>query len=82
VTLRLLLDVPRKTHKKLYIAFIDYEKAYDMVDRQKRLEKLKAAGYGSQFLSAFAESLRNTTIKFEELLIIASQGVKQGGRPQ
>jgi hypothetical protein len=50
-----------------------------MVDRQKLLEKLKAADCRSQFVSALAESLRNTTNKFEELLIIASQGVKQGG---
>jgi hypothetical protein len=49
-----------------------------MVDRQELLEKLKAAGCGSQFLCALAESLQNTTNKFEELLIIASQGVKQG----
>ena len=79
VTLRLLLDVARKTRKNLYIAFIDYEKAYDKVDRQKLLEKLKCAGCGSQFLAALAESIRNTVYKFEDLFIHALQGVKQGG---
>jgi hypothetical protein len=42
-------------------------------------DKLKCAGCGSRFLVALADSIRNTVYKFEDLLIHALQGVKQGG---
>jgi hypothetical protein len=58
MTICLLIDVARKTKKKLYITFIDYQKAYDMVDCQKLLNKLKDKGCGSRFLNALGESLQ------------------------
>jgi hypothetical protein len=51
VTLRLLLDAAQKA-KQTYIAFINYEKAYDKVNRQKLMVSLKLAGCGCRFLHA------------------------------
>ena len=33
LTLRLLINTARKLKQNLYVAFIDYQKAYDRVDR-------------------------------------------------
>ena len=38
--LRLLIDYAQKTRKTLYIAYIDYVKAYDKLDRNIVLRKL------------------------------------------
>ncbi len=40
LTLRLLIDIARKTKQTLYIAFIDCLKAYDRVDQNVLLQHL------------------------------------------
>ena len=40
LTIRLLMDIARKTKKVLYLAFIDYRQAYDRVNRHKLLQYL------------------------------------------
>jgi hypothetical protein len=72
--LPLLLDAARKAKETLYIAFIDYEKAYDKVNRQKLMDSLKQVGCGSRFLHALGESLIHTFNQLEEYLITTSQG--------
>ncbi len=42
--LRLLVDVARKSHRSLYLLFIDFAKAYDFLPRQKLVELLHQAG--------------------------------------
>ena len=49
-TVRLLIDIARKIKQPLYLAFIDYSKAYDKVDRLKLLRYLDQKGCGTKFL--------------------------------
>ena len=45
VTLRLLADYSKKKKKKLFITFVDFSKAYDLVPRQMLFTVLKNIGY-------------------------------------
>ena len=49
LTIRLLIDIARKKGFTLYIAFIDYIKAYDKVNRNLLMNLLAAKGCGDQF---------------------------------
>ena len=79
LTLRLLIDVARKTKQSLYIVFIDYSTAYDRVNRQLLLEKLAASGCGQRFLRAIANTLNRTVGTVGGVSFLASAGVRQGG---
>ena len=50
--IRLLIDIARKTRKTLYICFIDFEKAYDKVNRYELMKRLDSKGCGTKFLNA------------------------------
>ena len=78
MTLRLLIDYARKTRKQLFILFIDFEKAYDKVRRDKLFEELRAAGCGGVMLKILQAIYRNTKFLFESVIILANLGVKQG----
>ena len=78
LTIRLLIDIARKTKKQLYIAYIDYQKAYDRVSRQKLLQYLEHKGCGSNFLRALNNSMEATGMIGHETFN-TSRGVKQGG---
>ncbi len=60
LTLRLLIEVARKRRLTLYIAFIDYVKAYDRVDRNHLLQMLAKKGCGNRFLQAISQSLQHS----------------------
>ena len=60
LTLRLLIDVTRKSKQKLYVVFIDHSTAYDKVNRQLLLGKLASSGCGLIFLSAIMNTLNQT----------------------
>ena len=78
MTLRLLIDYARKTRKKLFILFIDFEKAYDKVRRDKLFDELKTTGCGGVMLKILQAIYRNTKFLFESVIILANLGVKQG----
>ena len=78
MTLRLLIDYARKTRKKLFILFIDFEKAYDKVRRDKLLELLRSAGCGTIMLKVLEAIYKNTKFLFKTVVIVANLGVKQG----
>ena len=78
MTLRLLIDYTRKTRKKLFILFIDFEKAYDKVRRDKLLELLRSAGCGTIMLKVLEAIYKNTKFLFKTVVIVANLGVKQG----
>ena len=78
LTLRLLIDMARKKKKELYIAYVDYQKAYDKVNRKKLLEYLESKGCGTTFLLALRNSMKSTGIIGQESFG-TSAGVKQGG---
>ncbi len=58
--LSLIIDIARKTGNTLYILFVDFEKAYDKVSHQKLLTLLAKQGCAAQFLSAIANTLKDT----------------------
>ena len=78
LTIRLLIDIARHKKKTLFIAYIDYQKAYDNVQRYKLMQYLDQRGCGTQFLMALQKSLKSTGI-IGESRFRTSQGVKQGG---
>ena len=78
LTVRLLIDYARKSRKKLFILFIDFEKAYDKVDRAKLFELLKEAGCGRVMLEVLKAIYKNTKFLFKMVVIVANMGVKQG----
>ena len=75
---RLLIDIARKTKRCLYIAFIDYQKAYDKLNRRKLLEMLDKKGCGSRFLQAIQQSMQRSTGVIGSETFEATSGVKQG----
>jgi hypothetical protein len=79
LTLKLLIDTARKTKQSLLIAFIDYEKAYDKVDRTKLFQMLDEQGCGSQFLKALQHSMTEAAGVIGSSTFTTGAGVKQGG---
>ncbi len=79
LTLRLIIDFARKTKKKLYVVFVDYEKAYDRVNRNTLLNMLAQSGCGRVFLSAVARSITVTRNVLGDCYFDATAGVRQGG---
>ena len=78
LTVRLLIDIARKTKETLYIAFIDYEKAYDRLDRRKFYNRLDQLGCGSKFLKAIQRSMEAKGCIGNETFDTCI-GTKQGG---
>ena len=68
---------------KLYVAFIDYQKAFDSVDRQKLWEILTIAGVSNKFLLMLKSMYNNiqSCVRWRHVLsdmFDCSAGVKQG----
>ena len=78
MTVRLIIDYAWKSKQKLYILFIDFEKAYNKVRRVKLFELLKSAGCGKLMLEILKAIYRNTKFLFKTVVILANLGVKQG----
>ncbi|KAK2160131.1 hypothetical protein LSH36_139g00004 [Paralvinella palmiformis] len=77
LTIRLLIGIARKTKQELYIAIIDYQKAYDKVNRRKLIEKVDRKGCGTMFLMAMQRSMLSIgTIGNKQFQ--TPSGVKQG----
>jgi len=78
LTVRLVIDIARKMKRTLYIAFIDYQKAYDKVNRYKLLQYLDHRGCGNIFLNALKHSMTSTG-QIGKAQFTTTAGVKQGG---
>ena len=78
LVLRLLIDIARKKKWQLYVLFVDYKKAYDMVDRRKLMQYLDRRGCGSTFLMALQSSYAMTKGQIGECCFSATAGVRQG----
>ena len=78
LVLRLLISIAQKTGRTLYIAFVDFCKAYDKILRSLLLSKLAEAGCGAIFLNAIARSLHGTKSRIGSDTFISSLGVRQG----
>ena len=78
VTLRLIMDFCFRRKKKLFIAFVDFSKAYDRVPRDKMMETLKRVGCGFVMLFAIASMYKVTKSILGTAIISATIGVRQG----
>jgi hypothetical protein len=78
LTLRLLIDIARRKKWPLYALFVDYKKAYDMVDRKKLMKYLDQRGCGTTFLCALQSSYARTSGQIGDCCFSACSGVRQG----
>ena len=78
LALHLLCDYAKKKQEKLYLMYIDFEKAYDNVPRAKLFKELQLLGCGKIFLSIIIAMYRCTKLIFKTKEIVAKLGVKQG----
>ena len=78
LTLRLWIDYSKRNRKKLFIAFIDFSKAYDRVPRGKLFVLLMSLGCGSVMLCALMSMYTLTTCILGSVLITCTIGVRQG----
>ena len=79
LVLRLLIDFARHSKQGLYITFIDFQQAYDKVNRQKLLDVLSENGCGRRMLVALAAGLKDSQSVLNRKIIRSSMGVRQGG---
>ena len=78
VTLRLLTDSARRRRKKLFVAFIDFSKAYDILVRDKLFRVLKRLGCGIFMLGAICAMYQVTESVLGCAVITSTVGVWQG----
>ena len=79
LALRLFIDIARKKKEKLYVLFVDFDKAYDRVSRSKLLSLLAEQGCGKRMVNAIAASLQITKNIYNSCLFSSTAGVRQGG---
>ena len=78
LTLRLITDYARRKRKLLYVTFIDFSSAYDLIPRQLLFNTLKELGCGAAFLAAIAATYHTTQSLLGTALITTICGVRQG----
>lgn len=78
MSLRLLIDFSMVKRHKLYLIFVDFQKAYDKVPRNKLLECLRQRGCGAKMLLALKTIYRCTRYVLRSAIISATIGVRQG----
>ena len=77
-TLRLWINFCKRKRKKLFIAFIDFSKAYDRVPRGKLFSLLMGLGCGAVMLLALMSMYSVTSCILGTVVITCTIGVKQG----
>ena len=77
-TLRMAIDVAKHRKEKLFIAYVDYSKAYDNIPRSTLLKILKQMGCGYRMLKAIAKTYCRTESVLGTTIIEVCLGLKQG----
>ena len=78
LTLRLLTDYAKKKKKKLFVTFVDFSQAYDMVPRDIMLRVLRRLGCGAVMLGAIAAMYTVTESVLGTVVFATTMGVRQG----
>ena len=78
LTLRLIADMCAKKRWKLFVAYVDFSKAYDRVPRNKVLGILKRLGWGFMMLFAIGAMYKVMKSILGTAVITAAIGVRQG----
>ena len=78
VTLRLLSDYAKKKKTKLFMTFVDFSKAYDLVPRHMLFLVLKRLGCGAAMLSVLVAMYSVTQSVIGTAIITTAIGVRQG----
>ena len=78
VTLRLLCDYAKKKKCKLFITFVDFSKAYDVVPRHMLFELLRKLGCGAAMLAMIVAMYSVTKNILGTAIITTLIGVRQG----
>ena len=78
LTLRLWIDYCKRKRFKLFIAFIDFSKAYDRVPRGKLFSLLIKLGCGAVMIGALMSMYSVTSCILGTVLITCTIGVRQG----
>ena len=78
VTLRLLFNLFIRKRMKLFVVFVDFSKAYDLVPRNRLFDILIDLGCGVTMLSALIAMYSNTTNILGSTVITSTIGVRQG----
>ena len=78
VSLRLLIDYALCRKAKLYITYVDFSKAYDLVPRRALIKALNDLGCGYMMVSAIAALYSDTKLVLGIAMILATLGVRQG----
>ena len=81
--LYLLMEAMKAIGKSLFIGFLDYEKAFDFINRCNIIKHLMDCGAGSRFITAIANMYEETSYvprvgNFIGDAIVAKHGVTQG----
>ena len=69
----LLIELARSTQNELFIAFMDYEKAFDFMNREILINKLVDQNIGKRFVAALTQMYSFTAYTPKE------SGLKLGG---
>ena len=78
MTLRLIMNMCGKKKWKLFVAYVDFSKAYDRVPRNKLLHTLKRLGCGFMMLFAIGAMYKVTKSILGIAIVTAVVGVRQG----
>ena len=78
VTLRLIIDTFLRKRQKLFIVYVDFRKAYDLVPRNRLFEILMDLGCGATMLAALMAIYRDTSCILGSTIITSTIGVRQG----
>ena len=78
VTLRLPTETARRKKFKLFVMFVDFSKAYDLVPRDILFEVMKRLGCGRAMLAVLKAMYQRTQCVIGEAVMTATLGVRQG----
>ena len=69
------LKIPMTARDRHFIAFIDLEKAFDRVRRQKLIDKMKTANFEPAIIDSIVTQMRQTSSLINDEVIYQNIGV-------